>query len=736
MRSVFLYTTKKIIKTFFLIFFIVSIFTSGPIIAFLFGAITEDFPYDSKISKLNLSSTVYVTDDVSGVTKEHTKAYTNENRIWVDFKKIPQAMKDAIIAIEDKRFYSHFGIDPKRLFGAFLSLSSGEKVYGGSTLTQQLIKNITGENDVSITRKIKEIIRALNFERKFSKDEILELYLNTVNFGSGCYGVEAAANLYFNKDISKCTVAECAAIAGITQNPCAYTPLLNPENNRERRELVLTEMLSQGKITDEEYRKAIEESRKMTFKTKKSIRKNENIKIHDWYTEALFNDVINDLSIKYKLRRDVAEKMLYTQGLKIYSAMDPTAQDIAQKVICDSAMFSGDKKMEVGFFMMAPDGRVLAIIGSRNKKTANRILCRATLTKRQPGSALKPLSVYAPAMDLGLINSSSNVNDTPIKDYYGPGKSGPRNWYSGFKGNMPLSEAIRLSANAPVANLLLKLTNRNSYNFLTRKLNFSNLDEVDLVSSPALALGGLHKGVTVREMAAGFQIFCNGGIYNKPYTYHYVLDNSGKVLLDNRNQVGKRVIKQETSLAMNKLLKGVVTSGTGRAAAISGIDVIGKTGTTDNHKDSWFVGATPVAINATWTGYDIPAPISSTHYAKAVFKEIMSQYMNKKGSKKVFNQDHNDDKKIVTEERYYCKETGMLAVDECPIKEKARYTEQNMPKYCEKHSGNKKIVVTSKEKAKTHSEFSEESSSKNDEESLQEIDENVEESAIEGKDDG
>lgn len=736
MGLVFCDTVKKMIKTFFLIFLIVFTFVSGPIVAFLLGALTEDFPYDAKISKLNLSSTVYITDDVTGVTKEYTKAYTNENRIWVDFKKIPKAMKDAIVAIEDKRFNSHFGVDPKRLFGAFLSFLGGKKVYGGSTLTQQLIKNITGENDVSVTRKFKEVIRALNFERRFSKDEILELYLNTVNFGSGCYGVEAAANLYFNKGISTCTVAECAAIAGITQNPCAYTPLLNPENNRERRELVLSEMLAQGKITEVEYRKAMEESSKMTFKRQRNSKKHENGKIYDWYTEALFNDVINDISIKYKLRRDVAEKMLYTQGLKIYSAMDSVIQDIAQKVICDSSILSGDKKLEVGFFMMAPNGRVLAIIGSRNKKTANRILCRATLTKRQPGSALKPLSVYAPAMDLGLINASSKVSDSPIKDYYGPGKSGPRNWYGNFKGEMPLNEAIKISANAPVANLLLRLTNRNSYNFLTRKLNFSHLDEVDLVSSPALALGGLHKGVTVKEMAAAFQIFCNGGIYNKPYTYYYVLDNSGKVLLDNRNQIGKRAIKQGTSIAMNKLLGGVMEpGGTGYAANISGMNVIGKTGTTDKHKDSWFVGATPVAVAAAWTGYDIPSSISSTHYSKTIFKGIMSQCIEKKGWKKVFK--HNEEANDRPEERYCCEETGLLAVDGCPVKAKSYYSPKNLPKYCEKHSSRKKIDVSSNEegdfKTKTQYDISK---SQNEEENLQEIDESLEESEIEAEDSG
>ena len=278
---------RKSVGTFLTIFIIVFSFTLIPISAFVFNTITEDFLYNAKISSLNLSSTVYVTDE-NGVTKEYTKAYTNENRIWVDFKNIPKHMKDAMVAIEDKRFYSHSGIDFKRLFGAVFSILSRGRVFGGSTLTQQLIKNITGENEVSITRKFKEIIRALNFERKYSKDEILELYLNIVNFGSGCYGVQTAANLYFNKDISKCSIAECAAIAGITQNPCGYNPLANPKNNKERREIVINEMFSQGKITKNEYDKAMQESNNMVFKRKKSNKKQENVHIHDWYTEVVF----------------------------------------------------------------------------------------------------------------------------------------------------------------------------------------------------------------------------------------------------------------------------------------------------------------------------------------------------------------------------------------------------------------------------------------------------------------
>ena len=281
--------------------------------------------YDVRANKLQLTSMIYVMDE-NGKMKEYNKAFSSENRIWVDFNEMPQCMKDAIIAIEDKRFYEHCGVDWIRTGGAMFNLAIGKSSYGGSTLTQQLIKNLTEENEVSITRKVKEIFRAINFEKDFSKDEILEAYLNVVNFGNGCRGVQAAANTYFDKDIKNCSVAQCAAIAGITQNPAAYNPLIHPENNQERRETVLYEMFSQGKITQQEYDSAMEESNNMTFsKNHNAGAEAENVPVRNWYTEALFKDIIEDLTEKYKVSKATAQDILFKQGLKIYCAVDEKA---------------------------------------------------------------------------------------------------------------------------------------------------------------------------------------------------------------------------------------------------------------------------------------------------------------------------------------------------------------------------------------------------------------------------
>lgn len=622
----------KFLKAFFMVFLIIGLFIFTTGVVYLFQVINDNVEYDVKASKMRLSSIIYSLDD-DGNFKENTMAYDTENRIWVNFENIPKNMKNAVIAIEDKRFYEHRGVDWKRTFGATINLFLKSDTYGGSTITQQLIKNLTGENETSITRKIKEICRAMNFEKNFSKDEILEAYLNVVHFGSGCYGVQAAANKYFGKDISECSLAECAAIAGITQNPTLFNPLLHPENNRKRREIVLSEMLSQSKITKDEYNKAMEESANMVFQKANSKGKNQPENVRDWYTETLINDVINDLSEKYKISKSAAQKMVYTQGLKIYSAVDTKAQQIAEDVIYNSKVLDGDKKLELGYLMMDFDGRILATIGSRAKKTANSLFDRANFAKRQPGSSIKPIGVYAPAIELGLYDYNSTLQDSPIENFFGPGKPGPRNSYGGYRGTVSLQWAIEHSSNAAAVQALKRLTNRKSYDFLKDKLCIKSLTDADLASMPALALGGLHVGVTVREMVAAFQIFGNGGMYNKPHTYFYVLDRNGKILLDNRNNIGTRAISTKTATIMNKLLRNVIVSGTGRAANIPNWNIIGKTGTTNSNKDSWLIAMSPYAVGGIWTGYNLPKKLSSTVYSKQVWREIMSRYLADKENK-------------------------------------------------------------------------------------------------------
>ncbi len=673
LKSKILMTLSIIVMANVLVFFTI-------FLGYAISVVNDRVEYDVRANKLQLTSVIYAMDE-NGNMREYNKAYSSENRIWVDFNDMPQCMKDAIIAIEDKRFYKHNGVDWIRTGGAAFNFIIGQGSYGGSTLTQQLIKNLTEENEVSITRKIKEIFRALNFERDFSKDEILEAYLNVVNFGNGCRGVQTAANTYFNKHIKDCSIAECAAIAGITQNPSAYNPLTHPENNQERRETVLSEMFAQKKITKQEYDGAMLESKNMHFENNNDAdTENKNIPIRNWYTEALFNDIVDDLSSKYKLSKASAQEILFKQGLKIYCAVDEKAQSAAEKVIATDSLMPPDKNLELGYVMMDYDGRILASIGSRTKKTGNMLFDRANSAKRQPGSSIKPISVYAPAIDIGLYNYASTVKDEPLPNFYGHGKPGPNNWYKSYKGNVSLVWAIQQSANAPAAQVLQELTYQKSFDFLTEKLGFKNLDTEDRTSGGGLSLGGLHGGVTVREMTAAFQIFGNGGMYNKPYTYFYVLDRNGKVLLDNRDKIGKRAISSQSATIMNRLLRNVITSGTGKGADIAGWDVVGKTGTTNDDKDSWFIGMTPRAVAGIWTGYDSPKRIRGTGYAKIIWREIMTRYLSGKAQSS-YPFDSN------VKECQYCLSSGEIAIPgACPSMASGYFSNNNMPGVCSKHT--------------------------------------------------
>lgn len=703
----------KILLTALSIMLITGVIVFSSLIVYIMSLANDTFEYDLRAAKLKLTSFIYVNDE-NGVAQEYQKVYNTENRVWVDFNEIPEHMKNAVIAIEDKRFMSHRGVDFVRTSGAILSLLSGHESYGGSTITQQLIKNLTEDNKVSLTRKLREIFRALNFERKYSKDEILEAYLNVVNFGSGCRGVQAAANLYFSKDIKDCSLAECASIAGITQNPSAYTPLVYPENNKARRETVLYEMYNQNMISNDEYNEAMEESKNMVFKNNIQENSDDDIAtqtIRNWYIESLLNDVIDDLSEHLKIGKTAAEEMIFNQGLKIYCAMDKSAQEKAEAVIKDESIMPQDKDLDLGYVMMDLDGRILATLGGRKEKTANLLYDKANQARRQPGSTIKPIAVYAPAVDLSMYHYSSLVPDKPLSniDVTGNGDytTWPKNWYSGYRGNVTLQWAIEVSSNAPAAQVLSQLTPQRSYQFLTEKLGFKNLDPRDAESLAPLSAGGTHVGVTVREMTAAFQIFGNGGNYNKPYTYFYVTDSNDDIILDNRNNIKTQAISSQTATIMNRLLRNVISGpeGTGRGANISNWNVIGKTGTTDDDHDSWFIGVTPYAVAGIWTGYDTPKTITETTAAIRIWKQIMTKYLENKESK-----DYIYDPNVVSSA--YCKASGKLANESyCTSTAIGYYSKSNMPEECDgNHSG---IIQSSQPNIPNNQQTSEQISNQN-----------------------
>lgn len=638
----------KGLLTIFLIFAIAGIIVAVSVTAFIFSLRGSSVDFDLQKLKLNYTSFIYVNgaNDDKAHPVQYRSLYGTDNRIWVDADKIPDNMRNAIIAIEDKRFPEHNGVDWWRTAGAAASLfhiGSGESGYGGSTITQQLIKNLTGQDQVSLTRKVTEIFRAINLEKRYSKSEILTAYLNVVNFGSGCKGVEAAANTYFNKNIKDCDLAQCAAIAGITQNPTAYNPLLHPEANKKRQKTVLGAMHDQKKITDAQYQAAMAESEHMQFNAKKKAAVVDESDIWDWYTDALFTDVKEGLMKAYNYSAENAIDMIYHGGLHIYSAVNTGLQTTAENAFTDkTTILPSDPNLQGGYVAMDYNGRVLAIVGGRGKKTQNRVLNFATVSTRQPGSSIKPLVVYGPAVNLGKATYSSLVNDEPQPDYFGPGQPGPSNWLRGaYHGEITVEYALEQSWNAAAISLFKTITPKVGLDFMRQKLNFTSIEDSE--NNLSAGIGGLKNGVTVREMTAGYQIFGNGGKFYKPYTYYYVTDHDGNVIngMDNRTELSTQAISSSAATIMNKLLANVMKNGTGQRADISGWQTFGKTGTTDADKDCWFVGGTPYAVAGVWTGYSTkPRTVLDQGAAKRIWKTIMTKYLSGK-EKKTFQFDPN-----------------------------------------------------------------------------------------------
>lgn len=655
----------KTILSLLLILFVTGIIVGVTMIGYVLTLSDSKVNFDLNTYKYIETSHVYATNQ-EGEEVEVATLHGVENRKWVDLNQIPENLQNAVVAIEDKRFWEHNGVDWQRTTFAVanLFLKIRDEKQGGSTITQQLIKNISEENDVSIQRKLKEIFRALNLEKDYSKETILEAYLNGIPLGCGAYGVQAAAETYFGKDVSELTLVECAAIAGITKNPSQYNPLYNPINNKTRRNEVLWNMLDQGLITQAEYDEAI--NTELTLKSSTSDTPSA-LKINDWYTDMVIDDVIADLVDQQGLSTSAATNLIYQGGLSIYSAVDMEMQSVCEEVYLNGETMPTDEKLQSSIFVMDYSGRVLATVGARGEKTGNRLENLSTDTKRQPGSAIKPLSVYGPAIEYDILNWSTPVEDAPVTTVNG--KDWPRNVYGYYRGFIPAAKALEISSNACAANVVNQIGMERSFNFLHDKFHITsaydsitiNGQEFSDINLSALATGGMTEGVTVKEMTAAYATFGNGGKYYEPYSYYKVVDSDGNVLLDNTNVTYEQTLSRDTANVMNKMLQNVVTGdeATASAARISGWQIFGKTGSTTNNVDRWFMGGNPYCVAGVWIGYRIPKTIPGySNIAVPVWREVMAKYLEGKPVKTF------DTTGIV--QRQYCVESGDLATPNCP----------------------------------------------------------------------
>ena len=612
--------------------------------------------------EINMTSVIYVQNE-EGNWEEYQRLHGTENRIWVGIDKVPQYLKDAFIAIEDERFETHSGVDWKRTAAAvgnkLLKFDSSE--FGGSTITQQLIKNVTNDKGRNAMRKFREIVRALLIERKLNKTEILEAYLNTISLGNGICGVQVASNYYFNKDVSELTLTECAALAAITKNPTAYNPESGAEANTLRRRTVLDKMLELEKITYEEYDKAYNTPLVLDNSREDDL----ELEINSYFVDALIDQVIDDLAEKYNLSTSLASTMFYNGGFKIYATVNPEIQSKMEEVYLDIDTYfpqtvkndDGEKThVQSAMTVMDYSGHIVGIVGGAGEKTTNRGLNRATDSPRQPGSTMKPIGVYALAIDKDIVNYTSKVLDKPIEHYYEDGKSGPKEWYGYYKGTVKLNYAIRKSMNTVPVRLLQEIGIDNSYDFLVNKLHCEHLVEADK-NLAALALGGTNYGLTTTESAAAYAIFGNQGVYHKPTTYYKIERPNGEVVLE-YDETGEQVIGKDSATVMNHLLQEVVygSEGTGRGiSGYSSMKAYAKTGTSSESNDLWMVAGTPYYVGSVWYGFDLQKEVSNGSAAAKIWKDVMKD-VHKDLDKKEFE----DSEDVVKKGIGYYKKNGRM----------------------------------------------------------------------------
>lgn len=587
--------------------------------------ITPSLDIDLNDFTLNQSSIIYYKDS-NGDYQKLTTVKSSENRIWIDGDQIPQHMKDALVAIEDKRFYTHKGVDWFRTAHAALNMFTGGSTFGGSTITQQLIKNLTQQDDITVQRKLLEIFQALDLEKNYDKDEILEYYLNAVYFGEGCYGVQTAAQTYFGKDAKDLSVAEAASIVGITNLPTYYDPFYSVENNKERQENVLREMYKQGYLKKAEYEEAKNEE--LDFVRGENSPSSSNV--YSYYEEVVLSDVIGDLAKAKGISRNAASQLVHNAGYEIYACIDKDIQAKVDAIYTDPEKLPktyGSTKSQLQSAIVIIDqatGEIKALRGGTGDKTINYGLNRATGTTRPPGSSIKPIAVYGPAVEYGLISPSTLVLDKDEKHVQLTHTSWyPKNSPNSYDGIITITTALQKSKNTVAAQIVDKLTPSASLEFLRSRLGVTSLIDSD-ADYAAMALGEPHYGITVREMAQAYTALANDGVFTYSRTYTMVKDRSGKIILDNQPQT-IQAFSQNTARTMTYMLNNAATYGTGHESRLSNMPVAGKTGTTSANRDRWFCGYTPYYTCAVWTGYDTPETMAfSGNPATQIWQKVMS----------------------------------------------------------------------------------------------------------------
>lgn len=521
----------------------------------------------------------------------------DKNIIYLTSDQIPELVKQAFVSIEDKRFYKHHGSDPFAIVRAVTSLlGKGRITQGGSTITQQLVRNIYLTHTIRWERKVEEIFIAHAMEREYSKDELLEFYINNIYFSNGCYGIEAASQKYFSRSVSDLDLSETAFLCAIPNNPSIYDPLTHADKTIERRNLILQNMLDDGIINEQQYTDAVNEKITLNPYSPSYTRTWAHTYIYECATRALMGVTEKDY--------DTCHDMLYNNGYKVYTSIDMEAQELLQTTV-DTELEDYNTRNNNGSYALQASavtidnttGLVTAIVGGRSQEDVSADYNRAYLSFRQPGSSIKPLIVYTPALERGYTASSTVVDS---KEPDGPSNAGS------YSGAISLRTAVEQSKNTVAYKLFRELTPEVGLQYLLN-MNFSSIQDSDYVLSAAL--GGLSKGASCLEMTSAYATLENEGVFRQPTCVTLITDSKGNVVVRPETEE-KQVYQSSAAHEMTNILEGVLTRGTAHGKALTNMPCAGKTGTTNDNIDGWFVGYTAYYTTGVWVGFDSPR---STH---------------------------------------------------------------------------------------------------------------------------
>lgn len=635
--------------------------------------------------------------DSSGNIIEKLGAERNKNN--VKLSQVPDNLKNAYIDIEDERFYKHKGVDIKRTTAAIGSyvIHAGKSSFGGSTITQQLVKNLTGNDDNSISRKIEEWVKAEELESFCSKDEILETYFNIIYVAPNTYGVDMGAKYYFNKSVSDLDLAECAFLAGINNSPNSYNPFNEKDNSekiKKRTKVVLAKMHELKHINDSDYNNAVQEVENGLNFQKGDIQSESN-GIYSYHADAVVSEVISDISEKKKMSTKFATNYVYMSGLKIYSTEDKEIQQKLEEEYNKSkyVLTSNDGQTSQSAMVIIDHttGYVVGCVGGLGEKKSARGFNRATQAVRQTGSAIKPIAVLAPGIDKKTFTASTMYNDEPttFNDGSESGYSPTDN--DEYIGEITVRRAVESSQNIPFVKMMEAIGPSNSVKYL-KKMGITSLTDKDETLS--LALGGLDKGITPLEMAGAYATIANDGQYIEPTFYTKIETAKGKNLMKLKQKKTK-VFSKEVAYVLKELLKQPVegSSGTAKLCKIDGMDVSAKTGTTNDNYDKWLCGFTTYYTAVTWYGYDQNETVSYKGKSPAVqlWSAVMKN-VHANLSKTTFSMPGS------IKQAKICAKTGMTATSKCEDVYTEYFLSGTVPSECVGCTGsnNKKKENTTK----------------------------------------